>query len=56
LDIFPNYLLAERLMAQLMLERKDYGRAVYWHKRILAHSPEQLDIKQNLEKIEAAFN
>jgi hypothetical protein len=56
LDIFPNYLLAERLMAHIMLERKDYGRAVYWHKRILAHSPEQLDIKQNLEKIEAAFN
>lgn len=56
LEIFPDYLLAQRLMADIMLERKDYGRAVYWYKRILTSYPEQEDVRNNLAKIEAAFS
>jgi hypothetical protein len=55
LEIFPDYLLAQRLMADIMLERKDYGRAVYWYKRILLKYPEQEDVRANLARIEAAF-
>lgn len=54
LKIHPDYLVAQRLMADIMLARQDWPRLEYWYRRILDGDPSQEDVRQGLNKLLAA--
>ena len=51
LELFPEYLLPTKAMADIMLARKDYGRLEYWYRAVLALSPADTTVQENLLKL-----
>lgn len=51
LDLNPNHLAAARALADLLLEKRDYGRVEYWYRRILSLDPNDTKVQAALEQL-----
>ncbi len=51
LELDPDHLAAARLMADISLLRKEYGRLEYWYRRILTIDPNNTKVKEELSKL-----
>ena len=51
LELYPQYLLPTKAMADIMLARKDYGRLEYWYRAVLALDPSDQTVQENLNKL-----
>ncbi len=51
LEIHPTYILAARVMADIMLAQKDWGRLEYWYRYIIKLNPEDQEVKKNLDNL-----
>jgi len=56
MELNPNYLPAAKALADIYLEKKDFGRVEYWYRRILSIDSSQADVAEalaNLLKLKA---
>lgn len=53
LEIVPDHLYSMKALADISLARKDYARLAYWYTRILRSYPEEQQVREQLEKLNA---
>lgn len=53
IELNPNYYLALRALADVALEKREYGKLEYWYRRILEVKPEDQQVKEQLEKLQS---
>ncbi|RMG41025.1 MAG: hypothetical protein D6719_09555 [Candidatus Dadabacteria bacterium] len=51
LKLHPNHIFSLKLMADIALSRRDYGRLEYWYRRILAINPHNQEVKSRLQEL-----
>jgi len=54
LELVPDHLYSMKALADIAVERNEYGRAAYWYTRILRSYPEELEIRKELERLNQA--